>query len=185
MKRAAPNSPASPGACSPEAGAMALRVLITGSTGYVPWHSRTMQDLRVKVHTWSREGTQIPRQRNDLQEVIQSCTLYAQHCTAHIHHIHILRIRRCSRSCTSVYHMMHACTMHVMRVGMFGRTSPTGPPKVCAQLRSVQQKLKTDGFAKNLQRRVQKEGFWVFALARSGASCCRVWRKMAFWLQEF
>ena len=53
--------------------------------------------------------------------------------------------------------------MHVMRVGMFGRTSPTGPPKVCAQLRSVQQKLTTDGFAKKLQRRVQKEGF---------LSCC-------------
>eukprot|EP00435_Cladocopium_sp_Y103_P058828 s113_g20.t2 len=32
MKRAAP---AAPGACSPEAGAMALRVLVTGSTGYV------------------------------------------------------------------------------------------------------------------------------------------------------
>ena len=107
MKRAAPDSPASPGACSPEAGAMALRVLITGSTGYAPWHSKTMQDLRVKVHTWSREGTQIPRQRNDLREVIQSCTLYAQHCTAHIH---ILRIRRCSRSCTSMYHMMHTFT---------------------------------------------------------------------------
>ena len=109
-------------------------------------------------------------------------------CTAHIH---ILRIRRCSRSCTSMYHMMHTCTALLYigdarhACGYVWKNESYGSSQVCAQLRSVHKNWKLMGSPKNCKDESKKKAFWVVALARSGASCCRVWRKMAFWLQEF
>ena len=75
MKRAAPASPASPaspGACSPaEAGAMALRVLVTGSTGYAPWHSKTF----VYWHGCTRASNLGRMCPNPLQSLCNSASL--------------------------------------------------------------------------------------------------------------
>ena len=49
------NGHPSPGAYSPEDSAMALRVLVTGSTGYEPWHSKTSGYKFTIWPTWSKK----------------------------------------------------------------------------------------------------------------------------------